>query len=280
MEPRCHFLAVTVLFKTALSRSASLQSWSRCVASGHNVTCIVWDNSPHGAGLEELAWLRENLPAAVYRHTPENVPLSRIYNSVIDEFLRPDDAPFEALVITDQDSDFLPALLDEASAAMDTHPEVSLFLPHVIANDAIVSPANVYGCVGLPWRHKRAGTITARSRTAINSGMIIRREYLVRRFIGYDERLRFYGTDNDFCRKYATTERWLYVLNSVVTHSLARDADETRDVKLWRHRENVRALLVTHSGDWIGRVTSRAYCAVYCSKKAMAERDLAFLSWG
>jgi GT2 family glycosyltransferase len=124
------------------------------------------------------------------------------------------------------------------------------------------------------------GRVSSRRTLAINSGMIIRRDYLARRFSGYDERLRFYGTDNDFCRKYSKDERWVYALNSVVTHSLARHVAETRDLRLWRHRENVQALLLTNSSDWFSRVTSKMYCAVYCSKTAIVERDFRFLSWG
>ena len=244
------------------------------------MTCIVWDNSPLAAGFEDLAWLRENLPGFAYRHTPENVPLSRIYNTVIAEYVRSEESACDALLIADQDSIFEPGLLDEAGAALATHTDVSLFLPHVMANDAIVSPATVYGPIGLPWRTMRRGKIAAQSVTAINSGMIIRTAYLARRFSGYDERLRFYGTDNDFCHKYAKTERWLYALSSVLRHSLALRADETGDEQLWRHRENVRALRVVNSDDWIGRVTSTLYCAAYCSKMAIAKRDVRFLRWG
>jgi GT2 family glycosyltransferase len=275
------FLAVTVLFETAPSRSVSLQSMSRCVRSGHQVTCVVWDNSPQRAAPVELAWLREHLPESIYRHTPENVSLSRIYNTVIDEHLRSDNrAAFDAVLITDQDSVFDADLLDEASSAIAAHPDVSLFLPHVVSNDSIVSPATVYGCIGLPWRTKHVGRVSSRRTLAINSGMIIRSDYLARRFSGYDERLRFYGTDNDFCKKYSRDERWIYALNSVVTHSLARHTVETRDLRLWRHRENVQALLLTNSSDWFSRVTSKMYCAVYCSKTAILERDFRFLSWG
>jgi GT2 family glycosyltransferase len=277
----CHFLTVTVLFKTAPSQSSSLQSFARCIASGHGLTCIVWDNSPQAAEPEELAWLRTHLPGCVYRHSPENLSLSHIYNAVIGEFLRTrNDSTVDALLITDQDSRFEPELVAEANAAMTANPDVSLFLPHVIANDAIVSPANVYACIGLPWRRRRVGRIAARGHTAINSGMIVRSEYLVRRFPGYDERLRFYGTDNDFCRKYAKTERWMYALNSVVTHSLARDANEATEVKLSRHRENVRALLVVNGDDWKRRTGALLYCVAYCSKMAIAERDVRFLTWG
>jgi len=274
------FLAVTVLFQNAPSQSTTLGSLARCIGAGCRVTCIVWDNSPHPATLPQRAWLHEKLPGSVYRHTPENVPLSRIYNTVIDQFLRPvSGSSFEALVITDQDSTFDPGLFSEAAAAMSAHRDVALFLPHVVANNTIVSPATVYGCIGRPWRRKRVGRTSARSRTAINSGMIIRTEYLTRRFAGYDERLRFYGTDNDFCRKYSKTETWLYALNSVVTHSLARDVDETIDARLRRHRENVRALLVTNETGWVARPLVQCYCRLYCLKRAILERDIRFLRW-
>jgi GT2 family glycosyltransferase len=273
-------LVLTVLYKLTPSQSASLQSLAGCVRSGLDIRSVVWDNSPDRSDERDLAWLQQNLPGSVYRHTPENMALSRIYNSIIGEYLQQGEtSPFAGLFILDQDSSFGPELLDEAADAMARHADVGLFLPHVVSNDAIVSPATVYGCIGLPWRTKHVGRVSSRRTLAINSGMIIRRDYLARRFSGYDERLRFYGTDNDFCRKYAATERWMYVLDSEVKHSLARDVDEPSDVRLWRHRENVRALLLTNSGDWFTRTTCRLYCVGYCSKTAILERDVRFLRW-
>lgn len=275
------FVALTVLFNVAPSRSSTLQSLARCARTGHHVTCVVWDNSPGQVGSDERTWLRSNLPGSVYRHTPENVGLSRVYNTIIREYLQREAEPtFSALLITDQDSSFGPEFLDQAHAAMASNPDINLFLPHVRAKDEIISPANMYGCIGVRWRREQVGRIRSSFRTAINSGMIVRREYLASRFPGYDERLRFYGTDNDFCRKYSASERWIWVLDAVLEHSLAEDVSEAADVRLRRHRENVRALLVTNGNGWFTRLTSRLYCALYCSKKAIAERNVAFLRWG
>jgi len=275
------FLALTVLYKLAPSQSPALQSLARCLQSGVDIRLVVWDNSPDRSSETDLAWLQQNLPGSVYRHTPENLALSRIYNTIIREYLQQGKtSPFAGLFILDQDSSFGPELLDEAAEAMAAQPDVSLFLPHVMAEDAIISPAHMWGCIGYRWHSKRVGLIGARFHTAINSGMIVRSEYLTRRFPAYDERLRFYGIDNDFCRKYAMSERWMYVLDSEVKHSLSRDVDEPREMKLWRHRENVRALLLTNGDDWFSRVTSRTYGAAYCIKMAVTERDIRFLRWG
>jgi hypothetical protein len=101
-----------------------------------------------------------------------------------------------------------------------------------------------------------------------------RSEYLTQRFTGYDERQRPYGGNNDFCRKYAATERCIYALDSEVKHSLACDADEPREIRVWRHRENGRAVLVTHIGS-----LGSAVLPADSDKTAILEGDLGFLSW-
>ena len=52
------------------------------------------------------------------------------------------------------------------------------------------------------WKEKLTGVLKINNRFAINSGMVIDAHYLANTFKGYDERIKFYGTDDDFILKY------------------------------------------------------------------------------
>ena len=46
-----------------------------------NTKVVIWDNSPNTQNLKELEILK-NFSDFEYKHTPENVSLAKIYNSI------------------------------------------------------------------------------------------------------------------------------------------------------------------------------------------------------
>jgi hypothetical protein len=150
-------------------------------------------------------------------------------------------------------------------------------LPLVAAKGKIVSPSDLYACKGFLWKKNRSGIVLARHRTAINSGMAISAAYLRNQFPGYDERLRFYGTDNFFMREYGKSNRHFVVLECAIQHELSFFARETVEIKLWRHRESVAALCLLNEGRGIQTWLTRAYCGVCHLRLAIKHRDLRFL---
>jgi hypothetical protein len=273
------FLAVAVLFKTTPSKSVTLVSLAAAMARRSDCRLIVWDNSPASASDAELRWLKEGFSDAAYRSTPENWPLSRIYNAIIDEFFRGEQQTAEYLVLLDQDSRIPSELLCKAADMGAQYPGVGLFLPLVWSNGVLVSPADLWWFRGRLWHYAHTGLIRARFRSAINSGMVIRASYLRGRFQGYDSRLRFYGTDSYFVEKYAATEEHIGVLNCSIHHDLASNHAETRAVKLWRHADVMRAIRCMNERPALRRVLSLAYCAAFSVKLALRHREWGYLQW-
>ena len=273
------YLILCVLYKTVPSNSSSLCSLAKCAQVGQGSKVTVWDNSPTHAGEAELQWLARTFPSVEYRHTPQNVALSSAYNTVIREYFCGNRQELDALVLLDQDSEFSPDFLDKATAAAEVYPDVALFLPLVRANDRIVSPGILYWFKGTSWKNARSGLVRSRFRTAMNSGMIIRSQYLGGQFRGYDQRIRFYGTDDYFCQQYAQTQPWLYVMDVEIQHQLALDRDEELEVKLWRHRSNIHAVVLLNEKGLIRRSACHLYCFLYCAKSALLHRDIRFLKW-
>lgn len=271
-------LILVVLYRRDCSASETLRSLAACRKALEDSLVVVWDNSPEPADEEQTAWLGRSLPRAAYFHDAANPGLASVYNRIIHRYLKLETAgAFDCLVLFDCDSEVDPAFFAELECARTEHPDIPLFLPLVISHGRIVSPANLYGCQGFCWKKKRSGLMRARHRTAINSGMAISVSYLREAFPGYDERLRFYGTDNFFMREYGKTNCQFAVLNCTVQHDLSRFARETLETKLWRHRENVNSLRLLHEGRGIHTWLAQAYCRVHNLRQAIKYRDLRFL---
>lgn len=269
-------LVLVVLFKIEPEVSESLLSLAaqRNSSSPH---VLIWDNSPEPCSPESREWMGRNFSSYDYHHTPQNLPLSCIYNEVIDGWLKRGNN-FSHLLLLDQDSILEPTFLQTAAQSIHDFPDVGLFLPLVKTNEHIVSPAYLFYFKGIFWRHARLGLIRLRFKTAINSGMIIASSYLLGKFPGYPDTLSFYGTDTWFCEQYAKDEKVAYVLDTAIRHDLSQFNAESVDIKLWRHREIIRATRMMNSVGFIRRQACQFYMFLICMRMALRFRDRRFLS--
>lgn len=206
-------LALIVVYGEPPLQTASFRTLA--AAAGANVRVLIWDNSPQPQALVDVdpAWAQRLSRVS----TPENLGLSTIYNRVIAEHLR--DGEF--LLILDQDSHLPPDFFARAAEAVAAHADVDLFLPMVRAHERWVSPLTFCCGWGRYWPAPRLGLQPAARCTAINSGMLVSARYLKGAYPGYDERLRFYGTDTQFMVVYASQRRSFCVFDAVIPHDLS-----------------------------------------------------------
>lgn len=206
-------LALVVVYGAEPLQTESLQTLLAIRFDRSNIRVLVWDNSKTPASDTEA------LAAADvhYVSTPQNLGLSTIYNRVIAEHLQAG----EHLLLLDQDSTLPPDFLRSCSAAVIQHPDVDLFLPMIRANGNWVSPLSYLAGWGRYWKQPRAGRMRSRRVCGINSGMLISSRYLKGDCPGYDERLRFYGTDTQFMLDYVDRRRDLVVLDVRLNHDLS-----------------------------------------------------------
>lgn len=206
-------LALIVVYGCDPTHTPSMRSLVQCSSGGCELRIIVWDNSPRQQDVDWKALGK----TGVYISTPHNLGLSDIYNQVITGHLQSG----EHLLLLDQDSELPADFLEKAATAMGANPAVDLFLPMVRANSRWASPVTYLCGWGRQWRVGGVGCISSKRVCAINSGMIISAAYLHGSFPGYDERLRFYGTDTQFMLDYMDRRTHLYVLDSVIMHDLS-----------------------------------------------------------
>lgn len=271
------YLIVIVLYGKHLSESSSICS---LMASGNllqgRCRLIVWDNSPTPCHPEEIESLQNRIGLALdYRHNQgDNVPLSVLYNRTIPLL-----SEGEMLVILDDDSVFDADLFTKADQAIHTYPDADLFLPVVRNGKDIVSPAAMVGFKGHYLQEVQPGPMPCHHRTAINSGMIISARYLKHEFEGYDERIRFYFTDNDFMSRFTASHQQFIVLDYTVQHTLnfyARGEDFVTKSRRLRELRRSFLILMRRRGI-LAYLSTWLYLVVYSIKFAIIQRDVRYI---
>jgi hypothetical protein len=249
-------LIVTVLYRTELPAAQTVRSLldnKRQLSDKDKI--VLWDNSPTPQAEQALEQIKAELPCTVeYHHTPENISLAKIYNTVYRS--NPD---FETLYIFDQDSSFSESYFEQVSIAEKKHPEINLFLPLIRAGQTIISPGNFFYFKGQYWKQARLGVVPARRNTAIASGMAIRMSYLLQSG-GFEEQLQLYGIDTNFMLRYAKKNKYFYVFDVDFQHDISEFKKEDRQTKLRRFEDFKKSSLINAKlFPWHVRMFTRAF---------------------
>lgn len=265
------FLVLVVIFRKKLSESKTLNSLLKCREFAGRLEVLVWDNSPERADESEIETFGKRVGAPFrYVSTPQNVTLSRIYNSVISEHLRPE---FDFLALFDDDSDFGLGYFQEIAAASEANPSIQLFLPVIRNSGTIASPAWLVFFKSLPFSERRRGVVSSRFLMAINSGMGIKTEYLKKKFKGYDEKLKFYGTDTYFMKEFSRKEKGAFVLRTEINHDLTyRKSNMDNDQFLPRYQEVKNSFRIIYKNS----VFCRFFLFLHSLSLAISRRDMRF----
>lgn len=229
------------LYNKDINESATIQSLLKSNSIKDCSTIFIWDNSNRPLEEESIIFLRDNFSKFIYKHTPENVILSKIYNTVI-ESLECD----SYLMLCDDDSDIPICFFEILSEQIELYPSKNLFLPQIYSDSTLVSPAKDYLIKTGFIKNLNPGLLKSAYTTAINSGMVISSRVFKEGF-RYDERLRFYGTDNYFMNQYSKSNKDLIVLDVKFTHSLSFNDSNDVNNKLRIFKEIKRANKIIHS---------------------------------
>ena len=236
------------LYNKDLQTSETIQSLLRAKDKLKDYTKIfIWDNSNEALSKESLAFLKDNFNNFIYKHTPENVVLSKLYNNVVENL---DDDSY--LMLCDDDSNIPAHFFDVLKEQIKSFPNVDLFLPQIYSDSKLVSPAKDYLIRTGFIKNLKPGLINSEYTTAINSGMVISDRFFKDGF-RYDERLKFYGTDNYFMNIYARDHKELVVLDVKFTHSLSFNSSNDVKNKLRIFKEVKRSNTIIYSNQFFKR---------------------------
>lgn len=239
----CTIKILVVLYNKTIRSSETCSSLMKLNAhcKDYITDLYIWNNSPFLIPDEEKTFFNNSFlnSHVYYFEDKENHPLSVIYNKII--FLNDS---VGGLLILDHDSTLDDTYIEELLSSFKSNPEINLFLPRVFYNSVLVSPAKLYYFCGRYIKNFPLGVTSSRFLTAINSGMFIRCKYLKEQFQGYNENIKFYGTDNDFMYKYSKQNEFVYILSSSFNHTLNYYEDTSIASKIHRYKDVRNGILM------------------------------------
>lgn len=260
------------LYNKDIQTSNTIKSLLKANILTNSTSIIIWDNSTLRLEQDSIDYLRNHFLKFIYKHTPENVVLSKIYNSVIDTL----DGQNSYLMLCDDDSDIPECFFEILENQIHLNPSINLFLPQIFSESILVSPAKDYLITTKLIKDLQPGTLLSRSITAINSGMVISNRFFKDGF-RYNEDLRFYGTDNYFMIQYAKANEKLVVLDVSFIHSLSFNATGDIKNKLRIFRENRRANKIIYKNFFLKRQIVILNNLVVAIKLCLKNHTLEFL---
>jgi len=264
---------LVVIYNKSFSESRTLVEIGEVAKTGllKPLKLLIWDNSPVKINEIELEQLKGYLQDITVIHTPENLPLSKIYNRVIDHHINRDDY----LMLLDHDTFVTEKYFTEIIDKINCQDLPDLLLPKIWVNGNIESPALQYVLFAKRWKEDLPGYYDTKHVTAINSGMVISARFFSSGF-RYDERLLFYGTDTYMMYKYSGDNKKFYLLDTSLKHdlNLLSNPSVTQKAKVFRAIKQAN-LIVYSSSRWYS-VLTRINNLIIAVKYAVKYRSLIF----
>jgi GT2 family glycosyltransferase len=272
-EPK--MLIIVVLYKSRVVDSDTFKSLIACKDSLSLADKVcVWDNSPVPQTEEDLIYIRNLKFCEVeYTSTPENLSLSKIYNTIIKA-----NSSMDYVVLLDQDSIFGSEYINAFKDAQSKHSGIMMFAPLITSNGLVVSPGHFIYFNGKYWENPKYGIVRSKNTIAIASGLIINIEAV--RKVGYfEERLTLYGIDTNFMIRFARHYEELFVLHTTFNHDLSEFNLEDKLVKLNRFLSHKESCLINSELFSLDvRITTRLFFVYKSLTLAIRYKEIKFLS--
>lgn len=268
---------VVVLYRKTVEESISVCSILGLLegmkAAGFFPRIYIWNNSP--------GWVLPLVHEDVTWFEGDNVSLPLIYNEIADLAFS---SGSSVLLISDDDTDYAKFDFESCFRVVEEvlsdgrDSQVGTFLPQIMSGGRLVSPGGRRLFKGYLFDQVNSGLIDSCNVLAINSGMIITKACYERMRPLYDARLNFYGTDTEFFVRYQRHFKKIYVLDSVVEHSLSSDTRESPDRAFFRWKDNINAMAVVFERESFAfKFLMRIYYALVKFKLFIKFRDWRFL---
>jgi GT2 family glycosyltransferase len=264
-------LILVVLYKRSAKDSDTLKSLIKSTNNTYHL--VIWDNSPNKISNEDFYFLINNFRSINYIHDPANLPLSKVYNKVINQHLH----KYELFAILDQDSILPDNYISIILKTHENHLDIQLFIPIVNFKNKVISPGKYYLFKGFRWKKPSIGIIKSKNVVCINSGITIRSKYFNKHNFLYNEELTFYGIDIDFMLNYHKYEKYLFILDIKINHDSALLNTKNNKDLFKRFLNRKHAWRVIHKTRGLNLLLVNLYIFYYAIKLTLIRRDFIFL---
>lgn len=264
-------IVLLVIYNATFEGSATLTGLIK-QQEAPDLRLVIWDNSPSS----QMDWrLYDELSAKVteihYVHTPENTPLSVLYNRVVREW------PAELYVFLDQDSAIGPDFLAGIHAAAQKRRDIMVFVPRLVFGGRLVSPGAFGTFKGRELRAIEPGVQATAGRTVMTSGMTVRRQ-VFDTGLWFNEVLWLYMIDTDFFLRFRARYDRFWVLEETVQHGSALRSDMNLEQRLLRFRNLRWSYLVVMRQHGRVVLAPLIYMLLMSLSRAVRFRSFRFLS--
>ena len=269
-------LILVVLYEKKLANSSTLQFIleSSKTINNINATLYLWDNSLVPLDKLDISLLTSEIKKFCYNHNPQNSPLSLVYNTTIDKLIN--DNVYKFLIILDDDSNLGNTYFSTVISTVLLNPTIELFLPIITNHSVIISPSKYYIAKGINYKKLKPGIKSSKNKMAINSGMVIAKNFFNRTNFRYDTRLDNYGTDNYFMKKYSQNNLYFYVLNYAFKHSLSFYDNRNLHNKLIIYRKVKKANLIINKDQLFENIFTHVFFFLSSLRFSIKYKDINF----
>lgn len=227
-------ILLVVLYNENITSSKTISTYiNNCSAYHNQIKLVIWDNSPNQMVNQRD---RYNFPVKFdYYHTPDNTPLSIVYNKIIESSME-----YDSIFIFDQDSIITKEYFNQIYAARQQFPQINLFIPRIIHKKKVLSPAKrILHKGSYVYDREISGIISAKRFLGIMSGMNIMMTLFKNTNIKFDEHLSLYGVDTMFSIDYSKWFNTLYIIDYTLIHDLSMFSEEMPEIKKRRFESNI-----------------------------------------
>lgn len=233
-----HFFLI-IVYERDFSETEALKSLNSYALSEGiaNFSVYIWDNSLKRCTKSSLLTSENSFPVE-YFFPGSNTSLSEVYNTVLDKiFLKRNG---KSVTILDQDSHLDQNFIKNCLSYNGN----LLCVPKVISNKSgkIISPryqvhnnlkrSTVKKYISL----EEIGNISSKNFFAIGSGLTITK-HVWDNLIRFDEKLSFYGVDEEFCNDYSLIFNEFFLLDGVLLHDISDESVGEIGHDFWRFKK-------------------------------------------
>lgn len=258
---------VVVVYKTNIMDCKTLVSMKNSYAK-FNGDClkadlVIWDNSPSKEKYSDLVNVANGFFGEVgvyYKNTPENHPLSYVYNSIIEEYSN----ECNYVAFFDQDSEISDNYFNALDDVLKQESRADLYLPKIYHDGHLVSPSWVFLWFGRYYKDVPIGWMDNKNLSAINSGMILSTKFVIDNSFTYDDRLGSYCTDDYFMKFFRKNDGNAYVMNVIFNHELSLSTlNKHSDLLVSRYRKMLDGWRVVHGDSFLKRIALEFYIVIH-----------------
>jgi len=208
-------LVIIVLYKHSILQSESFKSLDGALSNFSRLSLFIYENSPMASAVPNT-----NSWDIHYHHDPSNPGVSKAYNEGFKLTRRLEK---KWILLADQDTIFPSSIFLDFALAIQSYPDIPVFVPFLYDAKGLLSPFRLTRGKGVRIKALEKELQSFVTHKVINSGMLVSADAFER--AGYDERFPLDYSDVTFCDRLSQHDPNFVVVQSKCDHDFSSTTD-------------------------------------------------------